>query len=836
MADSGRQALTSCGMGTPKSPRMNEAASGAAAARPFVQRLRCSGDEGEKILDLVKEAERVHDNLYALSEIYGVAVEVYAKARDAEDYDLSDLSVKRMRVLCRLSPSEAREFHNRLRAYSTGRADARMYEARAAMEERLGDTAKAVKMLQEGLRVGAQPEEALRRQLKKLQPTEPQQSLTPRRTAASASQGQGGAPTPPRSSFQAPTPTVQAPQPLKPATPPVRLSPAEPAAGGLTPQASAVTAKPLAVSTLRPRSLGGLLGPPTRRLADGDDDEEDEEEDEEEGDDEEDVEEAEDRADDEEDMADDVQDGHLSSAMSVPLSPIQEQSYLEEASCESIHSTDDTRASVPPPGSTAPTPRREALNACTPRSEAVNACTPAKNDLSIDAGTPSILHSEPKSQPTPTSGSGKSIYVNNVAYSKIRKLGQGGSSKVFLVHNSEGEELALKRVETDCPKQFDGYMNEVDLLFKLKGHEHVIQVIDAEVDREAGKILIVMEAGDIDLNKYLCASEPLLGLLKLQNIWRQMLQGLQVIHNARIVHSDLKPGNFVLVRGKLKVIDFGIAKRIQNDTTNICRDNGMGTLSYMAPEALKTGKLKMGRASDIWSLGIILFQMVYNHLPFAELEPVQRLVMLTQEHMRIEFPEDHCLAQHSSTTKAQLLDILGGCLQRDPRRRPSLSHLLAHPFLRTSAEVQRETLEGAVSSVMGNVARLLGEPVSSEPDEHEWLTLADEVWHRVSAPQDSGSSSSTPGAFEGLASVSAIAARLRRERDSALTEAARHKARNAELEEQLRRLQLSRGLAGNELKDRGQLPRRKEEDFLKENVVAGGAAYAKFQRGLATPS
>jgi serine/threonine-protein kinase TTK/MPS1 len=53
----------------------------------------------------------------------------------------------------------------------------------------------------------------------------------------------------------------------------------------------------------------------------------------------------------------------------------------------------------------------------------------------------------------------------------------------------------------------------------------------------------------------------------------QMLQAVQVIHEEKIVHSDLKPANFVLVRGQLKLIDFGIANAIANDTTNIQRDH-----------------------------------------------------------------------------------------------------------------------------------------------------------------------------------------------------------------------------------------------------------------------
>lgn len=65
-----------------------------------------------------------------------------------------------------------------------------------------------------------------------------------------------------------------------------------------------------------------------------------------------------------------------------------------------------------------------------------------------------------------------------------------------------------------------------------------------------------------------------------------MLEAVQVVHDQRIVHSDLKPANFLLVDGQLKLIDFGIAKAINNDTTNIQREHQIGTLSYMAPEAV----------------------------------------------------------------------------------------------------------------------------------------------------------------------------------------------------------------------------------------------------------
>ena len=94
-----------------------------------------------------------------------------------------------------------------------------------------------------------------------------------------------------------------------------------------------------------------------------------------------------------------------------------------------------------------------------------------------------------------------------------------------------------------------------------------------------------------------------------------MLQAVQAIHDESIIHSDLKPANFLLVEGCLKLIDFGIAKAIPNDTTNIQRDHQTGTLNYMSPEAFvyveiqgtKQNYLKQGRASDVenFNLGVV---------------------------------------------------------------------------------------------------------------------------------------------------------------------------------------------------------------------------------------
>jgi len=236
-----------------------------------------------------------------------------------------------------------------------------------------------------------------------------------------------------------------------------------------------------------------------------------------------------------------------------------------------------------------------------------------------------------------TAAPAKTFVVNGVPYTKVQIIGRGGSSKVYQVRSPSGQLLALKRATATCPKHFEALANEVTLLRQLKDCPYIIQVFDSEVLPDRLAIHIVMEEGQKDLGRLL-QEETDFSLGDLQALWRQMVEAVQVIHNERIVHSDLKPANFLLVGKRLKLIDFGIAKKIASNTTNISRETSVGTISYMAPEAVKPGgALKIGRPSDIWSLGIILYQMVYLEAPFAHLDPMQRIFALTDRTMRLSF-------------------------------------------------------------------------------------------------------------------------------------------------------------------------------------------------------
>ena len=273
------------------------------------------------------------------------------------------------------------------------------------------------------------------------------------------------------------------------------------------------------------------------------------------------------------------------------------------------------------------------------------------------------------------------VTVHGRKYQRLAIMGKGGSSRVLKVISHRGEIVAIKQVDLSGhdAAACEGFRNEISLLLSLKGIRNVVQLYDYEITSK--RISLVLELGEVDLCYLLHGLKKQspqgnqINYIKLY--WQQMLESVAVIHEKRIVHGDLKPANFVCFKGILKLIDFGIAGAIQANTTNIQRESMIGTLNYIAPEALDLNpnpNIKMGVASDIWSLGIILFEMAHKTTPFASItNMVHKIQSIVSEDVVIQFPD---------IGQPLLTEVLAACLQRDPRRRPSTSDLLSHPFLR----------------------------------------------------------------------------------------------------------------------------------------------------------
>lgn len=316
--------------------------------------------------------------------------------------------------------------------------------------------------------------------------------------------------------------------------------------------------------------------------------------------------------------------------------------------------------------------------------------TPKRNPRNADAVS---SHETPPILPGALAALNEKFSINGREYFKLELIGKGGSGLVFKVMNREFKIYALKKIRVDDSEmqKAESIRNEISLLQRLRGKSHIIHMFDWEHDMPKKEIRILFEFGEIDLSSVLKKRNGKISNMNtLKSMWQQMLEAVRVIHAERIVHGDLKPSNFLIVRGDLKLIDFGISKAISNDTTHIERADQIGTLNYISPEAIKgidggEEKYKLGRKSDIWSLGCILFQMVYGYTPFFHIKRmITKLYAITDPKFPITYER----------ADPEVIDVLKLCLQRNPPQRPSISQLLSHPFLSSERLVEKEQVVG----------------------------------------------------------------------------------------------------------------------------------------------
>jgi serine/threonine-protein kinase len=217
-------------------------------------------------------------------------------------------------------------------------------------------------------------------------------------------------------------------------------------------------------------------------------------------------------------------------------------------------------------------------------------------------------------------------------YNVIRKLGQGGMGQVYLVeHVKMGRKSALKVMHPGMVKDVDAItrFNREAANASRISHPNVAAVYDFG-ETPDGVIYLAMEFVDGPPLTKVIEEAGGLPLKRAAEIARQTAEALAIAHDMGIVHRDLKPDNIMIGKTRggddlVKVVDFGIAKASDNAQKVTKTGNVVGTPDYMSPEQLSGDALDY--RSDIYSLGLVTFNMLTATLPFPSDSPQESMIM-----------------------------------------------------------------------------------------------------------------------------------------------------------------------------------------------------------------
>ena len=260
-------------------------------------------------------------------------------------------------------------------------------------------------------------------------------------------------------------------------------------------------------------------------------------------------------------------------------------------------------------------------------------------------------------------------------YEKIKLLGKGNFGEVHSAITPEGKTIALKVIDLprNNPRLLEETRNEIGALRRLSQNgcnSHVVCYYDSFYDSYNNKLLIEMEyikgsSLTTYVNKLKNEYPADIGYYKLLLLTRDIADGLQYIHNRGVVHNDIKPDNIMVSENNennvSKIVDFGLACNTVTTGGKYCIKDG-GSPNFIPPEYTTQNKVRYP-ASDMWALGVSLYQLATGRLPF-NLYGVRSIpdllnVIATRPTFRL------------NTTNQQLNELVNGLLVKDPRYRLS---------------------------------------------------------------------------------------------------------------------------------------------------------------------
>lgn len=275
-------------------------------------------------------------------------------------------------------------------------------------------------------------------------------------------------------------------------------------------------------------------------------------------------------------------------------------------------------------------------------------------------------------------------------YTLVSKIGRGAFGVVWLAERRSS--IATTRFALKLPRDedinLDAFKQEAAIWLQASGHPNVVPMIEAEIYDE--QLVIVSEyvpdgslAGWLEKHSGRAPS-----IETASELIDGVLAGLAHLHSRRIIHRDLKPDNILLQHGTPRLADFGIARLLK---TGSYSSNVSGTFAYMAPEAFDA---KRNEQTDVWSAGVIFYQMLAGRLPYDQPDTAS-LVAAIMLNDPPPLPE---------SVPEVLRLLVMKALRREPDQRYA-----------TAQEMRRDLREAEHKLWQGEQRPLVIEPVTSPP-------------------------------------------------------------------------------------------------------------------------
>ena len=274
-----------------------------------------------------------------------------------------------------------------------------------------------------------------------------------------------------------------------------------------------------------------------------------------------------------------------------------------------------------------------------------------------------------------------------------KQLGCGSFGRVFLVSHKETKELfALKTIEKRkimvTYGKLDIIYDEINIHSKLL-HENIIKVYNIFEDEES--INIIMEyAQNGNLYQLIKKEKNGFSEAKAFDYFIQMINAVYYLHSNNIIHRDIKPENILISKdNKLKLCDFGWAKELTLEN----RSTFCGTMEYMAPEIV--GSENYDYSVDIWSLGILLYELLFGHSPFKG-NSTNNIILNIKSH---ELNYDENNKKISNSCK----DLIQHLLNMNPQKRLKIKDILEHPFIKKHSKKKYDKIQNQLSKKINDV-------------------------------------------------------------------------------------------------------------------------------------